>query len=227
MGTACYAVPMMNKRQLDQFNECAPNKPREGCWPWAGKTVNGYGYLSRRRRDDEHLYAHRASYEQFKGAIPGGYQIDHLCRNRSCVNPDHLEAVTQRENLLRGEAPTIKRYRDGVCSKGHRVAGNNAISNGRGGKVCRRCRNAAAQAWKKQNAAKLAARRAVLYQVRKSDPAFDEWRAVRRKRGTLRMRAARAANRDEENRKQREYRARSDFNAKQRAYRAKKSQQAS
>jgi len=72
--------------------------PVTGCWNWLkAKSPAGYG-----RFGSTPLYAHRASYECFKGSIPTGLQIDHLCRNRGCINPAHLEAVTSRENTMRG-----------------------------------------------------------------------------------------------------------------------------
>ena len=68
-----------------------------GCWLWTGATNNnGYGQI---RVDGQARYVHRLAYETFVGPIPEGFQIDHVCRNRRCVHPAHLEAVTQRENL--------------------------------------------------------------------------------------------------------------------------------
>lgn len=74
---------------------------RDGCWEWTGATdPTGYGRFF---VDGTMQYAHRWSYETFVGPIPAGLDIDHLCRVRRCVCPGHLEAVTRRENLLRGE----------------------------------------------------------------------------------------------------------------------------
>src|SRR2546426_12646273 len=69
------------------------------CWEWTGKKFkNGYGCFRIRGR---HFMAHRRAYEMCVGPIPCGLDIDHLCRNRGCVNPSHLEPVTRRDNLLR------------------------------------------------------------------------------------------------------------------------------
>lgn len=75
-------------------------EPNSGCWLWLGYgTANGYGSL---RIDGKHVLAHRAAYELYKGPIPAGLDLDHLCRVRCCVNPDHLEPVTRSVNLRRG-----------------------------------------------------------------------------------------------------------------------------
>lgn len=78
-----------------------------GCWLWQGEiNRNGYGrvWINGKR-----LMSHRVTYELFTGPIPEGYVVDHLCKNRACCNPEHLEAVTPRENTIRGDAVLFKR----------------------------------------------------------------------------------------------------------------------
>lgn len=70
-----------------------------GCWNWTGGTTKGYGSFTHPGR--KKCYAHRYSWELHRGTIPDGLVIDHLCRNTRCVNPDHLEPVTQQENVRR------------------------------------------------------------------------------------------------------------------------------
>src|SRR6516225_3492381 len=77
-----------------------------GCWEWkGGRSGNGYGmfYLGYVNRKTAQVLAHRFQYERLVGPIPPNMTIDHLCRNRACVNPSHMEVVTNRENILRGE----------------------------------------------------------------------------------------------------------------------------
>lgn len=107
-----------------------------GCWQWVGQinAVHGYGYYNK-------LMAHRVSYEMHVALIPEGLVIDHLCRNRACVNPDHLEVVTQRENVLRGESPSAVAARRDACSNGHLYTPENLkVMTKPDGRLYRRCR---------------------------------------------------------------------------------------
>lgn len=76
-----------------------------------GLTAAGYGMFGKGRRGEGNWYAHRFSYEMFIGTIPDGLELDHLCRQRWCVNPYHLEAVTRRINMLRGNHPLAIKWR--------------------------------------------------------------------------------------------------------------------
>lgn len=108
------------------------------CWVWTGSRVpRGYGRL-RLSSPRRMVYAHRWAYEWFIGPIPEGMEIDHLCRNPSCVNPDHLEAVTHRENVHRGEAGRNNRDKT-HCPKGHRYDEENTAPRVGGGRRCRAC----------------------------------------------------------------------------------------
>ena len=111
----------------------------ETCWLWTGSlNRNGYGRV-RHPDTQRDVVAHRLVYEAARGPIPTGLQLDHLCRVRRCVNPAHLEPVTQRENLLRGETITAASAAATVCPAGHPYRGDNLYINPKGHRFCRTC----------------------------------------------------------------------------------------
>jgi hypothetical protein len=108
------------------------------CWPWLAGKSKGYGNFS---RDGKDAKAYRVSYELLVGPIPPGRDLDHLCRNRACVNPAHLEPVSRRENILRGIGPSAQRAKQTHCVHGHPFDGENTMYLvGKNGQKHRRCR---------------------------------------------------------------------------------------
>ncbi len=143
----------MDEHRLGLFMEKV-RVAENGCWLWTGaqagtgwETREGYGMMAFGGTTHR---AHRLAYEHFVGPIPDGLTIDHLCRVRHCVNPAHLEAVTLRENLLRGDTITAKNANATTCPKGHPYSGPNLYVDPRGHRQCKACRRVQFQAWKER-----------------------------------------------------------------------------
>ncbi len=111
------------------------------CWHWRGHVNNqGYGKFG---LDKKLISAHRIAYQCIVGQIALGLAIDHLCRNRACVNPAHMEVVDWRTNILRGVCNAAQNVRKTHCPKGHELSGTNLIANQwkRGIRDCCLCKN--------------------------------------------------------------------------------------
>lgn len=116
------------------------NDASSGCWLWTGARSSNGGYArvavgGRNRR------AHRVVYELLVGPIPAGLTLDHLCRTPRCVNPDHLEPVTNTENIMRGDGWAARNARKTCCPRGHTYTVTK-----RGHRCCYTCANAAQRA---------------------------------------------------------------------------------
>lgn len=126
----------------DRFFEKIGPPNEDGCIEWRAGT-NGIGYGILRLSPDEgsrRVYAHRWFYEHYRGPIPAGAHIDHLCRNTLCVNYEHLEPVTQKENTLRGVGSPAQNARKTHCQHGHPLSGANLyVSPSTGNRRCREC----------------------------------------------------------------------------------------
>ena len=123
----------------------------DGCWEWTGcRTRKGYGQFHSHMEQGHRVQigAHRWAYEHWVDPIPEGLQIDHLCRNRSCVRPDHLEAVTCRENLSRGNGLAAFNTLKTHCLAGHPYDEANTYVRPDGSRECRACKYSTLSAWR-------------------------------------------------------------------------------
>lgn len=128
---------MPRKTALERFEEKYVPEPNSGCWLWIGRLCDGYGRFDvhdSARKKSLPKRAHKWAYENLRRPVPPDRQLDHLCRVRCCVNPDHLEAVTSKENTLRGEGVSADNSRKRHCPKGHEY-----VSRTDKGQPYRRC----------------------------------------------------------------------------------------
>ena len=135
-------IEIISQKFIDKFWSKVDRKSNDECWEWLGSD-NGheYGRFYAGGGKDNPLtyYAHRYSYTLYYGEIPEGLEIDHLCKNRKCVNPLHLEAVTTKVNVLRSDSLSAKRARQEFCIRGHPLFGDNLYEAG-GKRMCKQCR---------------------------------------------------------------------------------------
>lgn len=120
----------------------------KGCWIWKGGLSQGYGRLqigSRKDGSRRKVLAHRIAYELMIGDIPKGKELDHLCRNRACVRPEHLEPVIKKINILRGIGMGAQNAQKKFCKHGHEFTKDNTYFLKRG-RECKKCH----KAWQKK-----------------------------------------------------------------------------
>ena len=126
-------------------------EPISGCWIWLGiPDKDGYGRFRIRKSQ---MPAHRVVYEFMKSPIPVGLTLDHKCRNKICVNPNHLEPVTNKINILRGVGAAAINSRKTQCLNKHRLSSDNLVKSylNKGQRVCAICFKEYCRIWKERN----------------------------------------------------------------------------
>ncbi len=150
-------LEILNLKKVVSFpNHCKLDK-KTRCWIWQlGKSMLGYGYY---HNNGKTVFAHRFAYRLFKGKLTPGLTLDHLCRNRLCVNPNHLEEVTTQTNILRGEGISAKNAIKTHCLNGHEFFKDTTIICKEGNRHCKICHDRQKESdksktWHKQYARK-------------------------------------------------------------------------
>ena len=143
----------MKRRPLETYYT---PEPMSGCWLWTGALDGkGYGIVCRPRirgMTQLHHFAHRVMYEKFRGPIPEGLTLDHLCANRQCVSPWHLEPVTREMNIMRGMGAAAQNARKMRCPRGHEFTAGQRVAHGRPvqWRICRECQAEAVRRYKRR-----------------------------------------------------------------------------
>lgn len=164
----CREVTSMDSKTRSRFDSKHSPSPEPHpalgthCWLWKGGVDrDGYGYFMLPTKP-RWQYAHKVSYQTHRGNIPTNMMIDHLCRVRNCVNPDHLEIVTPQVNVLRGISFAAKNAVKTHCNHGHEFSKSNIIKDRNGNRNCRECARGYSREYQRRKrasarAAKLAA----------------------------------------------------------------------
>lgn len=125
---------------LPDFSDPLVTAPATPCWIWEAALSNGYGvFHPPAPRRGKTGYAHRISYLESGRGIPERWHLDHLCRRRECVNPEHLEPVTHRENILRGSTWAREKAQKTHCPRDHEYTPENTQVSARGQRKCLAC----------------------------------------------------------------------------------------
>jgi len=126
----------------ERFDSLWVPEPNSGCHLWIGSLARG-GYGQFRRVNGKTVKSHRFAFERARGPVPPGSDLDHLCRTRCCVNPSHLDPVSRKENVRRGNGHGSETH----CAQGHAYAGDNLIITKKGFRRCRTC----ARRWRREH----------------------------------------------------------------------------
>lgn len=138
MGIIANEIPLFDNHE--RFISKIKVGKKDDCWEWlAGKSRNGYGVFS---INDKSFSAHRVSWAITKGALDTSLVLDHVCRNRACVNPDHLREVSRAINAYENNSsPVVANLTKTKCIRGHDLLGDNLyIAPASGDRACRKCR---------------------------------------------------------------------------------------